>query len=266
MDKLLKPVILFRKSFDLDSEFLKAQEHFNVIESRMLVPKNSLVIGRYSVLPFYKELEFDLGVVGSRLINSYENHRYIASMDYYYDIAHLTPKSYFELSQITDNKQFILKGRTNSKKNQWNELMFAKNKQEAINIYTQLNNDPFFHEQGIVIREFVPLVELGRSLSGLPFSNEWRFFFYKNDLICYNFYWSSCDVILKKEKCPTSVINCALEAAKIISQKTNFFVIDCALTQENKAIVIEVNDGQMSGLSENSPEDLYSNLKKYLIF
>jgi hypothetical protein len=37
--------------------------------------------------------------------------------------------------------------------------------------------------------------------------------------------------------------------------------MDIAKTQSGEWIVIELNDGQMSGLSENDPNVLYKNLK-----
>ena len=55
-----------------------ASKHFHVEESRMAC-KNNLVVGRYSVLPFYEELDRDLRMVGSKLINDYDEHRWIAT-------------------------------------------------------------------------------------------------------------------------------------------------------------------------------------------
>ena len=40
----------------------------------------------------------------------------------------------------------------------------------------------------------------------------------------------------------------------------NFFVIDIAQKEDGDWIIIEVNDGQQSGLSENSADILYQNL------
>ena len=47
-------------------------------------------------------------------------------------------------------------------------------------------------------------------------------------------------------------------------EQTNFFVMDIARTAEGKWIIIELNDGQQSGLSNVDPEELYSNLAKAL--
>jgi hypothetical protein len=46
-----------------------------------------------------------------------------------------------------------------------------------------------------------------------------------------------------------------------VKDKVNFFVMDIAKTQSGDWIVVELNDGQMSGLSENDPNVLYKNLK-----
>jgi hypothetical protein len=49
-----------------------------------------------------------------------------------------------------------------------------------------------------------------------------------------------------------------------LSEPPTYYVIDVAKTAAGKWILIELNDGQMSGLSDNDPDVLYSNLKKSL--
>jgi hypothetical protein len=49
-----------------------------------------------------------------------------------------------------------------------------------------------------------------------------------------------------------------------VKDNVNFFVMDVALTESGRWIVIELNDGQMAGLSENDPDVLYGNMKKML--
>ncbi len=80
---LHEPVILFRY-FNLETKEEQAicAKHFKTVQSRSDVEniKNKIVIGRYSVLPFYKELENDLSYFNSKLINSFREHRYIADL------------------------------------------------------------------------------------------------------------------------------------------------------------------------------------------
>jgi hypothetical protein len=74
----MKPVLLFRKELASKYELRHAERYFPIKESRMKC-RDSLVIGRYSVLPYYNELERDLGIIGSRLANSFDEHRWITS-------------------------------------------------------------------------------------------------------------------------------------------------------------------------------------------
>lgn len=256
----MKPIILFRTSYELDSELAIARKYFPVSETRMNLI-NQLVIPRYSALPFYRELERDLALQGSRMINSFMEHDYIASFDYYFDLEEYTPKSYFSLQEVPKNKgPFVVKGKTNSRKQQWKEKMFAKNYEDLVKLYVELSNDPLIGDQGIVIRDFIPLENFGTGLNGLDFANEWRFFFYKNTLLTYGYYWSSGETMPKKEDLDPEAIKLAHEMAAIASRRVNFFVLDLAKTKDGKWILIEMNDAQMSGLSENDPEDLYRNL------
>ena len=249
-----------------------AKKHFYVEESRVNL-SNEIVIGRYSVLPFYAELERDLSLQGSRLINSQRQHLYIANFDYYEDLkdiviginsngssVYLTPKSWFDLRDIPQDGAFVVKCRTNSRKSQWNEKMFAPNKKKAVEIALDLQLDPMIGDQGIVVREYVPLKASEIGINGQPFANEWRFFFYKKTCISFGYYWSTADSIPHNSEIPEEGKAIAQKAADILADNVNFFVVDVAETQNGDWIVIEVNDGQMSGLSENEPEILYSNL------
>lgn len=259
----MKPIILFRKSREFEDEFQTAQKYFEVVESRMNIT-NRLVIPRYSALPFYRELERDLQMQGSRMINSYMEHDYIASFDYYFDLEKYTPKSYFSLQDVPKNTncKYVVKGRTNSRKQQWKEKMFAEDYASLVELYLELSSDPLIGNQGIVIREYEPLENFGTGLNGLDFANEWRFFFYKNTMLTYGYYWSSGEVIPDKASIDPEALKLASEIALIASQRTNFFVLDLAKTKSGKWILIEINDASMSGLSENLPDDLYSNLAK----
>jgi len=259
----MKPIILFRKNQYNKEEFLIAQKYFDVTESRVGLD-NRLVIPRYSSLPFHNELERDLILQNSKLINSTQEHSYISTFDYYFDLDLLTPKTYFRLEDVSSPGPWILKGKTNSLKSQFKEKMFAQNRKELIHKYNDLLNDAFIGEQGIIIRDFVPLESFGKSLSGIDFANEWRFFFYKNSLLSYGYYWSNAEIVIPNKDIDPEAIKFANKVAQIVSQKTNFFVVDIAKTKEGQWLLIELNDGTMSGLSENDPELLYSNLRKSL--
>src|SRR5947208_2126369 len=91
----MKPILLFRKEFASKYELSHAEKYFPIEESRVRCV-NSLVIGRYSVLPLYAELERDLALLGSRLINTFAEHQWISTLAYYQELKDLTPQTWDE--------------------------------------------------------------------------------------------------------------------------------------------------------------------------
>ena len=172
MIKAQNPVILFRGSLAEENELEIAKKHFPVIEQRSHITKDyDLVIPRYAALPYYKELEQDIEYLGSHILNSYAQHNYVANIrNWYYDLAEITPRTWFYLDQIPEHGPFVLKGATNSKKHAWNTMMFAKNKREAIEVFIRLSHDSMIGVQDICIRQYVELNKLVEGLNGLPIS------------------------------------------------------------------------------------------------
>ena len=256
--------ILFRKSLEEEDEFDTASSIIkNVYEYRTQIPENNLVFARYSALPFYKELEGELALKGSRLVNSYIQHQYIANIENWYnDIQEYTPKTWFTWGHLSEG-QFVVKGRTNSRKFNWNTSMYADGRQQLINVIGNLLQDDMISHQGLCVREYIPLVTYEVGMNGMRFTNEWRMFFYKEQLIDYGYYWSIYGGDRPDDIAPEGMA-VAKEVAKIISKSTNFFVIDMAETEAGEWIVIEINDGQMSGLSMISPESFYSSLNQVM--
>lgn len=265
----MNPVILYRDGIDWRQESEIAKKYFHCYSLRPKIQKNDLVIGRFSALPFYKEQENEYKYVEACMINSYQDHIYIADLrEWYNDLFHVTPKTWFKLHEIPEEGPFVLKGITNSKKFQWNTHMFAKNKKEAIDIHTRLITDSMLQYQDIIIRKYIPLFKYMDGLQGLPITKEFRFFCYRDKILSGGFYWSSHILDLHdigvKPNIKEVPKNWLQKIVNIVAENTCFFVIDVAQTKSGDWIVIELNDGQMSGLSENDPNILYSNLKKAL--
>ena len=258
--------ILFRNTWhhnqelETKEEFEIAKKYFPVFEFRSEIPKGSLVIGRYSVLPFFQELEMELAKNGSRLINTYQQHRYVADLtNYCEDIKEYTPKTYTQWGNLGDGK-YIVKGKTNSRKFRWNTHMFADGRDNLLKVIKNLHEDQMIADQGVVVREFVPLKKLDESINGLPICKEWRCFFYKETLLAHGFYWSNFED-LNPGDLPPDGIEYVKKVATIISKNTNFFVIDVAEKEDGRYVVVEANTGEMSGLSSVNPEMLYNGLK-----
>lgn len=256
------PTVLFRKSRETEHEEEICREFFPTINIRAQIPWGNTIIGRYSVLPYYRELEADAKEFRASLINSWEQHRYIANFEYYYDVSRWTPRTWFdgEMQHCDCAGPFIVKGRTNSKKWKWDTKMFAEDKKAALLLGAELSADELIGPQGIIYREYLPLKRYETGINGLPFTNEWRCFFYKEKLLSYGYYWG-CAEDASAAYFPSEAIDLAQEIAKVIARKTNFFVLDLAQRETGEWILIEVNDGQMAGLSLNDPRVLYRNLK-----
>lgn len=263
MDK--KPHILFRSGgLHQEEELETAQKYFPCSRIRALAPANSLVVGRYSVLPNYDELLKDLATKNSTLINDLKQHAWISSFDWYHDLKDVTPQTWFDhdFHKCEHPGPFVVKGRTNSRKHQWNRLMFAATKQDAADIASQLMSDPLISEQGVVYRKYVPLrTHEVCSISGLPFAHEFRCFFYKTELLCFGYYWSSAENPHLPAISPKG-LEFAMHVARRAAEHTNFFVLDIAEVAEksDEWILIEINEGQQAGPSECDLNMLYSGL------
>lgn len=268
MQTQVSPVVLFRSEFDSEGESTTAAAHFPVVGLRTRVPAGSLVIGRYSCLPYYSELAADLAESGSTLINSPRQHSYIANFDYYEDIREYTFPTWFTLQDIPQHLRdgaFVVKGRTNSRKLQWATHMFAENFRAAVNLCSDLANDPFIGPQGLIIRQYVPLETMEVGINGTPITNEWRLFFYKDTLLAYGYYWAIIDDLNLVEKARPNFEAEGIPLARLVAgrlkEHANFIVVDIARKATGEWAVVEVNDGQQSGLNYFvSAEELYRNL------
>lgn len=251
-----------------ENELLLCKKYFPVFKNRSAVPSNSLVIPRYSALPFYKELEEDVTILGSKLLNSYREHRYVADLkNYYEDLKHFTPQTWFKMEHVPDNEgPFVLKGETNSRKDKFSTHMFARDKQEAIQVMMRLMDDSLIGQQEIYIRKFMEFESFGTGMAELPIINEYRVFVLDGKILSKGFYWSShMDIatdIVNSDSIPVEFLNSVID---IVKNNIRFFVIDVARLKNGNWMVIELNDGQQAGLSENNPDDLYFNMSKTLL-
>ncbi len=261
-------VILFRQSLAEENEFSVANKHFFVVEQRSAIPYNSLVIGRYSVLPYYQELEQDLGY--SKLVNSYSQHRFVADLASWYPLFEdLTPKTWFSLEEFNDNisfsesrkSSFVLKGETNSRKQLWSTHMFAKTSVEVVDVYGRLLDDSLISHQNICIRLFENFKKYGTQINGMPVIKEFRIFVYRGSIVSKGFYWSNfIDEINPKPDSKEIPEDFLQDIINRVGDKINFWVMDVAQREDGEWRLIELGDAQMAGLSCNEPEEFYKNL------
>ncbi len=272
--KTLPPVILYREGVigDGDSTEMRAARGagFKVVTRRSDVPKNSQVIGRYSVLPYYKELAEDLYSVGSYLCNNYMHHRFVARIDNWVDkLRELTPATWHYYEQIPkdENGPFVLKGSTNSRKDRWLTHMYAADREALLAVRDRLMADTFIDQQGIFFRRYAPLRKLLDGATGMPITNEWRFFVYHDEIICGGYYWSN---EMEQLAVRDAVANAPIDKMKAligqviyaVGNRCNFYTVDIGELVDGSWTVIELNDGQMAGLSAIDPDEFYPALAK----
>ena len=254
---------------------------FKVVTSRCDVEPGDLVIPRYSVLPYPKELEVDVRKRGGRLINTTAQHLEMADIVAMAQrLRPFTPETYTTWAHLRGGP-WVVKGRTNSRKHQWNRLMFCESHEDIPRVVGALLDDPLLAEQGIVVREYVPLREFGKGLNGLPITNEWRIFLYKGQIVARGYYWSSHpefewlgvdhSTLVRVPHAqrwegaapmPHEAVALALTASTLVGDA--FMAIDVAEKRSGGWTVVEVNDGCMSGLSMIVPEQFYKNLRTIL--
>ena len=261
----LNPLLLVRPEHMSKYERQFAAKHFQIEESRMLC-QNSLVVGRYSVLPCYEELDRDLRLIGSRLVNTVDEHDWISTFAYYQEVKGFTPETWDEsnIHLCNHEGEFVVKGKRSSKKWDWKTRMFAESKAAALKLGERLKEDSDIAEQGIVYRRFVPLktFEIGRN--ELPYTNEWRLFYLGTSLLEAGYYWSVGDCISQATISP-DCLRLAQHLADIVARFATFYTLDLAETQAGDWILIEINDAQMATPTEHDLEKLYANLREELL-
>ena len=265
----MNPCILFRQDRDFDQDELNiARLHFPVYRYRSEVPQNSLVVGRNSVLPYYNELSNDLWFDGSRLINSVDEHNFVANVGEYSSVlGDMTFRTWTwdEYVRSAYEGPVVLKGATNSKKRLWKTHMFAQDREQAILTMLRLQDDDLVAGQGIYVRQFVPLVTYGDNVVGCPITEEYRLFMYRDQVLCRGYYWSSnledLDVAPDPYSIPSQFIKQATDLFQV-SRCPDAYVMDVARAENGRWWVVELNSIQMSGLSDCNPDELYRNLRQ----
>lgn len=258
----MKPVIFFRHIDPDREEFIAAGKHFHVVTQRTLVPPGSLVIPRYSALPGYVELAEDVRILGGQLINTYEQHRFVADVRQYAPVlGDLTPKTWEHWYGLPQGA-YVLKGVTNSRKNSWATRMFAPTVQDVPRIANSLLDDAEINEQGLVAREYVPLVQYGEGINGLPITNEWRFFVLHGQILAGGYYWANDPDLYPGDVNvpPAGAVAMVQQAIDRLGNRVPFYVVDVGERVEGGWVVIELNDGQQSGLPCLDVYDFYLQL------
>ena len=225
------------------------------------IPENRLVIPRFRAIPFGADLEREVANRGSALVNSYHQHRNIADIFAWCgELEGLTPPCFTveDVPYLPEGKYFV-KGETNSKKGDWLGSAYAPSKAALVEIMGRLRGDSLLGHQRLVIRPFQEFRRIGEAITGQPIFHERRAFILHGELLTHAYYWSShveelgVPEILHED----SYWRTLDEAISRVKHLAPFVVIDLAEYPDGSWAVVELNDGSMSGLSENDPRVLW---------
>ena len=268
----MKPLIVFRRSVAEREEIASAQRaELETADSLASARPDETVVGRYSVLPFYTEHARAVELLGGTLVNSVAQHEYVADLTQWYDdLQDMTFETWFSVADAPkDAGPFVLKGHTNSMRHRWKTHMFAPDWESANKIEWELSNDMLLSGQKTCVRKFEPLVRLGEQVTGMAISEEHRFFVLDSEILCGGFYWALYEEDIRAAgfsvPSPTSVPREFLaRAIERVGDKCRFYALDVARTAMNEWKVMELNDGQMSGLCGCDADALYTGISRKL--
>ncbi|UQZ33367.1 hypothetical protein C2I18_07215 [Paenibacillus sp. PK3_47] len=144
----------------------------------------------------------------------------------------------------------MVKDYVKSRKHEWADACYMPDASDHSNVQRVVSN--FMERQGnglsegLVIREFVQLETLkSHDKSGMPLSKEYRIFFLDHQMIAFLNYWD--DAAYDGEH-----PDLAPFAEIALNIPSRFFTMDIAKTAEGRWIIIELGDGGVSGLPEQT--------------
>ncbi len=168
------------------------------------------------------------------------------------DIAEVRPdiRRVHEMLASFGSRPLLLKDYVKSRKHEWEEACYipdASDRQQVekvLRTFVERQGDGL--NGGIVFREYVELEKLGtHEKSGMPLSKEYRLFFYRHRLIAAQNYWE--EAAYDGERPDLSVFVAIAQRIR-----SSFFTMDIAKTTAGEWLIIEVGDGQVSGLQDRT--------------
>lgn len=270
-------------SYRVDEEYLEEYQAAGLNHSCALFSYESLLQGKLSLFgedikgltvyrgwmmspDMYKkfyELLSDRGII---LINSPDEYnRYHLLPEWYNDFKNDTPFSIWNesgnIKEIMEKAEglegaFIVKDYVKSRKHEWYDACFIKdiseNKEAERVIGNFINRQADDMVGGVVLRKFEKLKSVGvHADSKMPLSQEYRVFVYVGKILCIDNYWTEdTDIDISDEE----YVWIESIAGKI---ESNFVTIDIARKSDGRLIIMEMGDGQISGLQQISPEGFY---------
>lgn len=226
----------------------------------------------------YKELYGALMNKNIKLINTpeqYENAHHLPG--WYSMVEKFTPQSlcippedfYLKFDEVMEqlkifgNKPLIVKDYVKSRKHEWADACYIPDASDPEQVKKVTNN--FITRQGedligeVVFREFIEFQSIGiHPKSGMPLTREYRAFFVNGKWICSFPYWDEVNYTGPDPEGHDEFIK------QFSNINSNFYTVDYACRKDGAWIIVEIGDGQVSGLPGcNDKQDFYAWLYHY---
>ena len=273
------PLSISSPDFDYEQEYLCAKEQGHSValfsyedmadgrlKMRGELSEGSTIYRGWMMPPsMYAAFYESLIERGVELINSPEEYnRYHMLPLWYEDFKEYTPKSLWT-ECLTDDSirkllcnmigSVIVKDFVKSRKHEWFESCFipdVKDEKHALSvIHRFIDRQGENLTGGLVLREFVDLRSIGEHPdSHMPISEEYRIFFLNGKPLIMDSYWHHGEgTITDKEWQWISSLGEKLES--------HFVTMDLARMQDGTLMIMELGDGQVSGLQEIPEKSFY---------
>ena len=239
--------------------FFDCKSITNAIEKPILL--------RIGAIGDFKEIASSMEAIGMELLFTEQEHYRVSLLENWYPLlAEYTPFSrvyerFPSLDELLQEFSFpvFIKGNRQTNHHRKSQSII-----ENAEMYKSLSSaweiDKYLHWQKVVVRKYIPLKTVNDTSYPdlIPFSYEFRVFFWKQKLIGYGKYWHMGKDYSLAEHDKVQALGLAETAAKIID--VPFLTVDIAKTKQCEWIVIEVNDGQESGYAGVNRLSLWNNI------
>ncbi|MBD2292837.1 ATP-grasp domain-containing protein [Anabaena sphaerica FACHB-251] len=204
---------------------------------------------------------------GIKLLNNPLEHQIAQEFDMFYPLLQgLTPESVIitstdeciKASELLGFPVFV-KGAIQSRKQQGWKSCVANNLEELTELTAKLLKLKYAARDRIIVRKLVNLRYQRFANNGFPMGREFRCFIYNHQILKYGYYWDGKDDLSKLSTAEEEqVLNLAILASQRL--QVPYIAVDIGQLESGEWIVIEIGDGQFSGLSQISPLELWNKL------
>lgn len=217
--------------------------------------------------PQYRGLYESLSARNIRLINDPEQHRHGHHLPENYSVIRgLTPRSVWVSGDLGMDRilevlapfgqgPVIVKDFVKSRKHEWAEACFIPSASDreaverVVGRFLELQGDDL--NGGLVFREFVEFEPVGvHPRSGMPLTEEYRAFWLDGCLVFWSPYWAEGSYGISEP--PWDRFSGVAAAVQ-----SRFFSMDLTRRRDGDWMIVELGDGQVSGLPRRSDADLF---------